>query len=302
MKTFSAGLAAAIATGSTTLCACLRVLRTDDVLELFTSCDVDVIFGGETYRAETGLDISSLVSQSSLAVDNMELQVLPDEDTYPQVDILAGRWDGAQFWMFEVDYSDPAIASGVFLATRTDMNFLKRGTTGDSSTLRSTNTFEFRGLKQALQGTIAVAMSKTCRHRFGDAGCTLDAADWTVRRVVTAVASRRQFTAVAIDSPSALHDDSADDWYKEGEVVSLDGLNAGYRAKVRDFSADVFTLALPLPFTIQTGDAFDCIAGDQKRFEEDCRDKFSNPLNFGGEPHGVGADALTADPVVDAPS
>lgn len=302
MKTFSAGLAAAYASGGTTLCACLRVLRTGTELELFTSHDQDVIVGGDTYSAATGLDISNLVAQASLAVDNMEIVVLPDETSYPQVDILAGRWDGAKFWLFECDYTDVTIATGSFSASRTDINLFKRGTTGESDTLRVTNRFEFRGLKQALQvSTLVPVMSKTCRYRLGDENCTLDIADWTVARTVIAVDSRRQFTLEP--TSSAIHDDTADDFYKEGEVVSIDGLNEGYRAKVKAYgggSEGLFTLSLPLPFDVQVGDTFDCIAGDQKRFEEDCIAKFNNGLNFGGEPHATGIDLLTADPLPSA--
>ncbi len=69
MKTFAAGLAGAYASGSTSLCVCLRVLRRDGVIATFCSADRDVTIGGEVYLAAVGLGISNLVVGAGLAVD-----------------------------------------------------------------------------------------------------------------------------------------------------------------------------------------------------------------------------------------
>ncbi len=294
MKTFSSDLAAAYASGSTTICACLKVLRTDDIVQAFTSADRDVTVGGETYEAATGLDISNLVVQSNLAVDNLELSVFPDEITYPQVDILAGRWDNAKWWLFECDYTDANLAAGsvgVGEGSRDDVNLLKRGTTGEADTLRSTRKFEFRGLKQALQQPVGAITSKTCRYRLGDANCLIDLSStdgWTNDYVSTTITSRHLITfSAAVE---------ADDFYGDGIITSLDGSNAGYSRKIKSFAAGVVTLAQEMPFTVILGDSFRLIAGCRKRLIEDCQTKFDNVLNFGGEPHVPGADLLTADP------
>ncbi len=296
MRTFSVALAASYASGSTTLCICLRIERTDSVVETFTSADRNVIVGGETYLAATGLDVTNLVSHAGLAVDNMDLQVLPDEVSYPQADILAGRWDNANFWLFECDYSDATIASGsaVGVATRTDINVLKRGRTGEADTLHSTRKFEFRGLKQALQQAVGAVTSKTCRYRLGDSGCTIDLDDspsaWKKTHAVTTVTSRHVIVCTSATE--------ADDFFGDGIATSLDGENQGYSRKVKSFSGGTFTLAQEMPFTVTVGDTFRFTAGCRKRLIEDCKTKFDNVLNFGGEPHAPGTDLLTADPEV----
>lgn len=302
MKTFSVALAAAYASGSTTLCACLRVLRTDAVVERFTSADVDVTVGGEIYLAATGLDITNLVVQAGLAVDNMEIIVLPDEASYPQADILAGRWDNAAFWLFECDFTDTALSAGVAVGSgsRNDINLLKRGTTGEADTLRSTRRFEFRGLKQALQQQVGAVTSKTCRYRLGSTAmpeglCMVDLnagspPDWTRTYAVTTVTSRHVFACSAASEAS--------DFYGEGTATFVDGENAGYSLKVKSFAAGVFTTSLETPFTLTVGDHVTVVAGCRKRLIEDCQAKFDNVVNFGGEPHVPGADLLTADPVL----
>lgn len=296
MKTIPAGLLAVYASGGATICACLVVERRDGVFERFTSSDRNVVIATAgapydgTYLAATGLDVSNLVVQASLAVDNMELTVLPDETSYPQVDILAGLWDGAKFRLFECSYADTTLG----------VNLLKRGTTGEADVLRSTRKFEFRGLKQPLQQQLVPVMQKTCRYRLGSTAmpaglCFIDLgslyASWTNTYTITAVASRHEFTCWA-----ATEDD---DFYGEGIVQFVDGVNTGQNPqKIKSFAAGVFTLSLPTTFLLEVGDNVTVQAGCRKRLDEDCKTKFDNVLNFGGEPHVVGADLLTADPTV----
>jgi uncharacterized phage protein (TIGR02218 family) len=298
VKTFSAALTAAYASGSTTLCNCLRVHRTDDIVVRFTSADHDVTVGGELYLAATGLDVTSLAVQANLAVDNMELPVLPDEVSYPQVDIISGRWDGARFWLFECDYTDAAIASGSPVgegAIDGIVNLLKRGTAGEASTVRTARKFELRGLKQALQQMVGEVASKTCRNRLGDARCGIDLSAgspplWQRTAPVTTVTSRHvlAFSSAAGDP---------DDFYGEGIAYAIDGDNAGYARKIKSFSAGVVTLAMEFPFVVLVSDTFLLEAGCRKRLMEDCKAKFDNVRRFRGEAHMGGIDILTADPV-----
>ncbi len=144
---------------------------------------------------------------------------------------------------------------------------------------------EFRSLTQALQQTQGIVTSKTCRARLGDSRCTKDLTSFTYSSTVTAAASSQVFT----DAARA----EADDWFAEGIVTFLTGDNAGLSQQVKAFAGRVFTLSLPMPFPVQVGDTFTAIAGCRRRLEEDCRDKFDNVVNFQGEPHLPGQDALS---------
>jgi uncharacterized phage protein (TIGR02218 family) len=61
--------------------------------------------------------------------------------------------------------------------------------------------------------------------------------------------------------------------------------------EVRDFSAKRFGLFLPMPNTIALGDSFTVSAGCDKQFDT-CISRFSNAINFRGEPHVPGTDKL----------
>jgi uncharacterized phage protein (TIGR02218 family) len=263
---------------NTTVAMCLRVERRDSVVLGFTTADIDLPVDGVTYKAAPGLDISSLSSSSGLAVDNLELRILPDEATYPIADILAGLWDYAAWTLFEVDWSNP---SGGMLVR-------KRGTTGEAQILRDQIVIEFRSLKDPLQQSLTEYTTKTCRARLGDARCRKDLTSFTVDHTVTTATSRQVFTASGASE--------AADYFKEGQITWLTGENAGYSEKVRSFSAGVFTLSKAMPFAVANADTFTAIAGCQKRVAEDCLAKFDNVLNFQGEPYLPGIDGLTAAP------
>lgn len=302
MKTLSAGLLAHYAQPVTQLCYCLKLTREDGVVHAFTSADEDVVSDGVTYTKSPGVDVSTLAMTANLGIDNLETKVLPDPQTFEEVDLLAGRIDFAHFMIFECDYTDPA--AGV--------NVLRRGWTGETSVTRGVYTIEFRSLKQSLVVPITDVTTKTCRYRLGSTSwatgglCFIDLSgggsptgspatqQWTNVYQITAIDPtfpRKVFTCA-----DALE---VDDFYAEGSATSEDGENEDYRQKIKSFAAGVFTLMLDMPFDLFVGDTVTVVAGCRKRRGEDCRDKFDNVLNFGGEPDMPGPDLLTGDPVID---
>lgn len=285
MKTFASGLATHYGQATTSLAYFLKIQRTDGVVLGLTSCNIPVPVSGVTYAP--GFDPSSIVSSSGFAVDNLELTVLKTDEVLTDDDLLAGLWDYAQFTLFECNWMAPA--DGI--------NLIKRGTTGQATIKLGNWTIEFRSLTQALQQGLGDVTQKTCRYRLGDANCTVDLGPFTVAGAVTSVTSAQIFTDTS--------QTQADEWFVEGQVKFLTGDNTGYRQKVKIFSAGQFTLSIAMPYPIQVGDTFSAIAGCQKRHDRsldtpdgvsDCVDKFNNVVNFGGEPHLVGVDVLTANP------
>jgi uncharacterized phage protein (TIGR02218 family) len=279
VKTFSGSLTDHYALSSTTLAQCLKITRADAAVFCFTSHDRDLVVGSQTYLAGPGLEFSGIVFSAGLATDNLELRILYDDAAITRADLLSGKWDNANFELFEVDYTNPNGGSNILLT----------GKTGEAKIGRDQGfVIELRSLKQNFQRPVGAVTQKTCRYRLGDSNCTKPLATFTFSGVpVTAVTSSRQFTASSRTEAAG--------YFQEGLVTFTTGLNADYSRKVKTFAAGVFELVAPFPFAIAVGDQFTAVAGCQKRLE-DCRDKFNNVLNFGGEPHLVGIDILTAVP------
>lgn len=262
---------------TTTIASCMKITRTDGLMVGFTSVDRRLRIEGLDYQL--GVDVSSIVSSAGLNVDNMEMTIVPDGEVVKRLDIISGRWDKAAFEIFEVNYED----------TGAGTNPIKSGTLGEVELNRGKFTVELRSLKQALQQPVGEVTSKTCRYRLGDARCRVDLETFTHDAVVTE----------SVDNQTIASDDLTqdDDYFTEGYVLFMSGQNDGLSYKCKSFSSGQITLSLPMEFPCGEGDEFIAVAGCQKRHLLDCRDKFTNIPNFGGEPHLAGIDALTRNPV-----
>lgn len=81
-------------------------------------------------------------------------------------------------------------------------------------------------------------------------------------------------------------------WFDDGLATWTSGANDGLTVKVKSSTAaNVLTLSLPMLATVTAGDTLTLVAGCQKRLI-DCSTKFSNVLNFQGEPHLPGIDEV----------
>jgi uncharacterized phage protein (TIGR02218 family) len=285
MKTIPIALADHYAQPSTTWAHGLKVTRQDGAVFGFTSSGQDVTIDGQLYGAAQGLTITNIDTSAGLDVDNLELTTLDDGSLFTHADILAGVWRNASFLIFRYNWASPTDGIEPLIA----------GVTGECQMNRNTIVLELRGLQQYLQTIVGSPSSKLCRYRFGvndgyTTKCPVDAATFTFAGTITGVTSLQVFAASAIGKP--------DDYFTEGEVKFLTGANAGRTVKVKTFVAagGVFTFALPLYSAAAIGDTFSATAGCMKRWQEDCDAKFGAALDFGGEPHRPGVDALTATP------
>lgn len=276
MKTLPSALGAHYQLGTTTLAHLLKITRTDGAVYAFTSADSDVIVAGVTYLAAPGLDVSTIAVSAGLAVDNLELTTLDDGATFTRSDVLTGKWRNAAFTLSRYNWRAPA--DGV--------DTLMVGTVGEVTINRTTVTAELRGLQQYLQQPLGSVSSKTCRARLGDVMCTKVLAPYTVTGTLTSVTSQQTFT----DSSRA----EAADYFAEGLITFTSGACSGLTAKVKSHaSGGVITMALPVVLALAVGDSYSMVAGCRKRLAEDCVAKFNNVINFQGEPHLPGIDALT---------
>ena len=281
MKTLPAPLAAHIASGSTTLGYLLRVTRVapDNIVFAFTSAQEDVTYNAIVYRASPGLDVSSIQISSGASVDNLELTTLDDESTFTRTEVLGGLWRNAVFIISRYNYMN--ISDGV--------EDIMAGTFGEIKYLRGKLVIELRGLQQYLQQPIGEVTSPTCRARLGDVRCSINLAVWTVSSTVTSVTNAQNFTASGLTQVA--------DYFGEGLLTWESGPSIHMSQKVKTHAAGgIIQLSLPMFSAIAIGHTFSITAGCRKRPTQDCRNKFNNILNFQGEPHLPGQDALTKSP------
>lgn len=275
-RTIPIAIQTTIDSGTTRLAWGLRIVRPDGTLFAMTTATRPKIIDTDT-TYEPGLEVKSIVQSSGFGVDNTEIELL-DVDVVTRLDILAGRWDASEFTLSMFDWSQPTAGELVIMT----------GTFGDLKPRHGKFIAELRDIRQALQQDSTDVVQPDCRYRLGDSKCTVDLTDhlFTVTGTVTSSSDRYHVTDTARTE--------TDDYFGAGEIRFDDGLNEGLRFLVREYASDQFVLALPTPFGITVGDAYTAVVGCRKRALEDCRDKFDNIINHGGEPDKARIDKLLA--------
>lgn len=276
MKTLPTGLASHYAQGTTTLAYALKLERIDLEVFGFTSSTENMMLEGVLFSSTQGLSVSSLEFNDGFAVDNLELTTLDDGTLFIKNEVIGGIWRNCVFTILRYN----------FMNLDDGFETIMVGTIGDITMKQGLVTVELRGLQAALQQTLGIVVSATCRARLGDSLCTVDLAPYTATGVVTTVGNRRQFTCSSLAQ--------VEHYFTDGSVRFTSGNCAGIVGKVKYSNGTAITLQLPAAADFAAGDTFTAIAGCQKRFAEDCTTRFANALNFQGEPHIPGIDGITS--------
>lgn len=275
MKAISVALEQHLAQPQTTMATCWRVQLVNGTVYGFTSFDRNLVVNGVTYRADSGFAASAIASNGNLAADNLEMTGLLKSTSITEADLQAGLWDFAAIEVFQVNWAD--LSQGTMK--------MRRGTLGEVKVTRQQFMAELRGLAQQVQQTIGQIYSPSCRADFGDARCTVALGPLTVTGTITSVTDGRTFT----DSTRA----QATGFFNAGLFTFTSGGNAGRSMEIASFtSGGLFVLELPMAFTISIGDTYSARPGCGKSFTADCKTRYNNVVNFRGEPHVPGVDAM----------
>ncbi|PIR39600.1 MAG: hypothetical protein COV35_03595 [Alphaproteobacteria bacterium CG11_big_fil_rev_8_21_14_0_20_39_49] len=273
MKIISSNLASHLASEVTTLATCWKLSRRDGTIMGFTDHNENIIYNSVTYLASSGFTPSAVANNSELAVDNMDIEGVIDSLAIKEEDIKAGLYDYAQIEVFMINYND---------LTQGGIN-LRTGWLGEMKFSKNRFTIEVRGLMQSLTQGIGELYSPSCRAELGDLRCGVNLNGYTVTGSVTSVTNNRIF------SDSTRNEDDA--YFDFGKITFTSGLNNGLSMEVKRFRDKIITLVLPLPYVLAVSDAYSLIAGCDKNLNT-CISKFSNAVNFRGEPYVPGIDKM----------
>ncbi|MDP1669382.1 DUF2163 domain-containing protein [Phaeovulum sp.] len=277
-------LKAHLASGATTICRAWAVTRSDGVVLGFTDHDRAMRFDGIDFMPNTGMTAKALVQSTGLAVDNTEAVGALSSEAIREADIMAGRYDGAEVRVWQVNWAD---------VSQRALRF--RGHLGEITRGESAFGAELRGLTEALSGAAGTVYQAGCAAILGDARCGVDlkTPGYFVELAVQEIDAARVFGFAELGS-------FADHWFEKGRLRVLSGAAVGLvgvvkNDRLREGGARRVELWQQLRAEIATGDLIRLEAGCDRRLET-CRIKFSNVLNFRGFPHIPGEDWLSAYP------
>lgn len=281
MRALDPDLQTHLNSGATTLATCWRVRRRDGAVLGFTDHDRALSFDGTDFLPETGATGSALSSSADLAADNADIEGALSASALSAEDLTAGRYDGAEVEIFRVNWA--AAAQRVLLKTAV-IGEVKR----EGAAFRA----ELRGLSHYLDQPMGRLYQRLCDVNVGSPKCGVDLADpaFKTSGAVTALRDAQSFIASGFSS-------FEDGWFAHGLLTWATGANAGLSAHIKAQTQNgAVALWLPPGAGLAIGDTFTVTAGCEKRFQT-CKEKFSNAINFRGQPFMPGNDVAISYPL-----
>lgn len=270
---------------TTTYARAWAVTRRDGLRLGFTDHDADLEIDGLLCRAGGGMGARALSQSLGLALDNTEALGALSDAGLTEADILAGRYDGAQVTIWQVDWTPPDSAANT-------PEVLFRGTLGEiTRTDAGAFKAEVEGLSAPLNRPAGRILARTCPAVLGDASCRFDL-DTPGYRVETQLLALEgdilRVPALAQQPPG---------WFTEGRAEFLTGAAQGLTVPLRADEPGGETRALRvwvLPGAMPApGDLLRLSAGCD-RTPESCKTKFNNYSNYQGFPDIPSEDWLIA--------
>ncbi|HEY3781457.1 MAG TPA: DUF2163 domain-containing protein [Fimbriimonadaceae bacterium] len=158
MRTFPSGFFA-----SQTRCFAVLISRTDGTKFGLTNHNAPFSFGGNTYQPVDGVDVPELNQKAGTSVDELEIKSILNDSLgrITRADLLAGRYDGADVWLYEVDYETP---TDNMILGRFRPGLVKMGDSGYG--------LELRGIEFLLKNQIGRTIEYNCdAMKFGNIVC-----------------------------------------------------------------------------------------------------------------------------------
>ena len=277
-------LFAHLAGGATTVCRAWSVLRRDGSRYGFTDHDRDFAFDGIAFKASSGMTARTLQQSTGLSVDNSEAVGALSDASITEVDLMAGRFDGAEVRSWLVNWANVTERVEQF-----------RGSFGEIQRAAGSFRAELRGLTEALNQPLGRVFQSMCPAILGDGQCrfNLSQPSFSLELPLRAVLGAGVYQIAS--QPGIV-----DGWFERGRIQVLTGAAAGLIGLVR-IDRDLapwreLELWVELGLVPVTGDMIRLEAGCDK-LADTCRTKFNNFLNFRGFPNIPGEDWLRSYPV-----
>ena len=269
----------------TTLAQCWKIERTDGVTQAFTSHDKPIVFDSITYKPAHSFAASQLASDTEMSVADVELIGAIDSNDISATNLLAGVYDHAAVTLFVLDWRDLSIPRTI----------VRRGWIGSVGQEDTSFRAELRGLSQRIQQPVIDSYSPECRVDLYSPECGAERDTYAAAGTVSATSTGQ----LGVQSDNRIFFATGTigiaGYYAYGELRWLTGANAGRMNEVRASGDGRLELWEPTVLAVAVGDTFTIWAGCDKSIET-CRMKFANAINFRGEPHVPGGDAMLRYP------
>lgn len=245
---------------------CVRIECTNGTIVRLTAYPHDLTMSNATvYKTDYGYEPTAFSASSGFSPSAVDLEGIVAAAGISRDALASGVFDNARVYVFKTN----------FLAPVEDYEEVSAGFFGKATLMDDHYRIEGMSLIDALNQSVGSIYQAACPRTLGDAGCMVNLAAITVTGTLTHVTS----SSVVRDSARG----EAADWFGAGTIHFTSGQNTGLKPlEVKDYAANgTVTTFEPFYYPPAIGDAYVMVPGCRKR-EADCRDKFSNIINFFG--------------------
>ena len=247
---------------------CVRIECLNGTTVRLTSHPNDLTMSNaEIYKTDSGYEPSAYGSTAGFSPSALDLDGICAVGGVSRDALASGVFDNARVHIFKCDYLNPV----------EDYEKITLGFFGKTTLEDDKYRIEGMGLVDALNQSVGRSIKPGCDARFGDARCGISLAAVKVSGALTGISS----SLVIQDSSRS----EPEDWFGAGTIRFTSGPNAALGAfDIRAFNAGgTITVFDAIYYPPQVGDTYEMTPGCRKR-REDCRDKWSNIINFQGFP------------------
>ena len=233
----------------------MKVVRNDSKAFGLSQHYEDIVFNDVEYKYRQAFDISAIVYNDTLGIDNGEISGILNKNIvnksivanslFSEADLMAGLWDKAEFTLYEVNFNDLS-----------QFEIKMAGNFGGFQVTDTAFTIELRSANQSFREKQNIQYTNLCRASFCDAVCGLNRENWTddgvIEEVVTIDSwkdssltktnSQHTFTITDISKASKAVVTAPSHNVSSGEKVSFSGIG-GLKGELLDLNGREYSIA-----------------------------------------------------------
>lgn len=256
------------------------ITRLDGTVIRFAESDESLVVDGDTYGVVPGLQVSAVTHTINGEMPSCEfVGVHRVGATFDSRDIDAGLFDGATVQLYKVNRENLSRKGLEFTGAISNISY---------DPVEQQVSFEVKGPASRSRVVMTQKRSPMCRTDLFSVLCGLNASSYDVATSVGTLTDAFSFTVTG----SLTQDDG---YFNQGVLITADGV-AMEIAKWTESTQTIMTY-LPCEKLVSEGLGLTLYPGCDKTMSATGCGKFSNWINFVGEPHWLGT-AAAAQQVV----
>jgi uncharacterized phage protein (TIGR02218 family) len=249
------------------------ITRLDGTVIRFAESDEAITVTPDTFTVIAGLSVSAVKHTSNGEMPSCQIDAVHgDGYTFDSADLDVGLFDGATVQLYIVDRMD---------LTRKGLLFTGVISTISYSPCEHTVTFSVKGASASARILMTQKRSPMCRTDLFSTLCGLDKTAYDVVATVVSIVDNFNFTVSGLAQ--------ADGYFNQGVAVTAAGVAFVMSNWVQ--STQTISTYLPVNRLVTLGQGLTLYPGCDKTLGITGCGKFSNQLNFQGEPHFLGTAA-----------